>query len=123
MNIYNLYDHDLVAEPEAGGLRLRGEDQGAHDYAGGTAGVRGHTGVHGTRGKTGRCLCQIGEVVKSSVADLVQFFPDPVFKIRIRVTRKRPDPTGSGTHLDMFLMFSKKVKKLYGIFILYLNIL
>ena len=84
MNIYNLYDHDLVAEPEAGGLRLRGEDQGAHDYAGGTAGVRGHTGVHGTRGKTGRCLCQIGEVVKSSVADLVQFFPDPVFQ--------NPDP-------------------------------
>ena len=34
---------------------------------------------------------------------------DPVFKIRIRVrvTPKRPNPTGSGSFLDMFFMFSK----------------
>ena len=38
---------------------------------------------------------------------------DLVFKIRIRiriqirVTQKRPDSTGSGSYLDMFLMFSK----------------
>ena len=40
--------------------------------------------------------------VGTSVADPVQFF-----RIRIRVTQKRPDPTGSGSYLDMFLMFSK----------------
>ena len=59
---------------------------------------------------------------KTSIADPVHFFgygsadpvhffgswsADPVFKIRIRirVTPKRPDPTGSGFYLDMFLMF------------------
>ena len=52
-------------------------------------------------------------IASSSVADPVHFFPDPVFKIRIwiriRVTQKRPDLTGSGSgsYLDMFLMFSK----------------
>ena len=54
--------------------------------------------------------------VKCSVADPVNFFSgsgsaDPVFKIRIRirVTPKRPDPTGSesGSYLEMFLIFSK----------------
>ena len=36
---------------------------------------------------------------------------EPGFKIRIRITQKRSDPTGSGSgsgsFLDMFLMFSK----------------
>ena len=49
----------------------------------------------------------------SSVADPVHFFgsgsTDPVFKIqiRIRLTQRRPDPTGSASYLDMFFMFSK----------------
>ena len=42
---------------------------------------------------------------------------DPVFKIRIRVTSKRPHPTGSGSrsrsYLEMFLMFSKIIKNLW----------
>ena len=32
---------------------------------------------------------------------------DPVHFLRIRLTPKRPDPTGSGSYLDIFLMFSK----------------
>ena len=52
-------------------------------------------------------------ILSASVADPVHFFgsgsgsADPVFKIRIRLTPKRPDPTGSGSFLVMFLMFSK----------------
>ena len=47
-----------------------------------------------------------------SVADPVHFFgsesADPVIKIGIliRVTQKRPDPTGSGSYLDMIFMLS-----------------
>ena len=51
---------------------------------------------------------------------------DQVFKIRIwiriRVNRKRPDPTGSGSFLKMFLMCSKININFYGIFLPNLNI-
>ena len=62
---------------------------------------------------------QIFVILIISVAVPVHFFSDPkprirFFKIRIiriRVTQKRQDPTGSGYgsgfYLDMFLMFSK----------------
>ena len=43
--------------------------------------------------------------VYSSVADPVHFFPVPVFKIR--TDPGDPKKTGSGSYLDMFLMFSK----------------
>ena len=66
--------------------------------------------------------------VHFSDPDQVHFFvsesgcADPVLKIRIRirVSQKRSDPTGS--YFDMFLMFSK-INNLYGIFIPNLNIL
>ena len=58
----------------------------------------------------------LGTVI-SSVADPVHFF-----LIRIRETPERPDPTGSGSgsYLNMFLMF---INFFYGIFIPNLNIL
>ena len=49
--------------------------------------------------------CGSGQFFSGSVST------DPVLKIRIRVTPKRPDPTGSGSvsgsYLGMFFMFSK----------------
>ena len=49
---------------------------------------------------------------------------DPVFQIRIqiRVTQKRPESTGSGSYLDMILMFSK-IDIFYGILLPNLNML
>ena len=44
------------------------------------------------------------------------------FRIRIRVTQKRPDPTGSGSYLDMFLMFSKINNYLWHFYTIYINI-
>ena len=52
---------------------------------------------------------RVKHLKKSANHSLITSVSDPVhfFRIRIRVTPKRPDPTRSGSLLDMFLMCSK----------------
>ena len=72
---------------------------------GGEGGVTHTVYTEGDDSRTPNSTVRIRSIIFGSGSGSV----DPVFKIRIQiwVTPKRPDPTGSGSYLDMFLMFAK----------------